>query len=214
MKKSRLTDEKYSKNNVFMTYAIKVVGALLMISFATAFAVAATCVIMEYPRAVNHISTIIIGDTKLELDNIDMCITEDYIEVKNNNNSYAVVHIECTESGNVYNCYIENDEYSHKVLLAEGTGEYVVSVYSMESGLTSKVYSTTINKETPTQFVGSSYNVETEKYSEEIKELIDGNGWNSTTDLATIYEYFSNYKYLYDVEDRIESGEIKVMILT
>lgn len=153
------------------------------------------------------ISTITITE-----DGVNIVETKDNISVENKEHEYAIVNVSFNGKDMRYNCYIEQDNCEHVIKPTFGEGEYMIRVYSKDGEdvkLEAVIYKD-ITKDI--KYVGSSYNVEIDKFRDSIDEVIKANEWNSETDLKAVWNYFHNYKYDYDIEKKINNGEISVFI--
>lgn len=150
------------------------------------------------------------GNKHTDINGICIEETKKGVRIQNNKHEYVIVHIEKGE--NYYNCYIEQDGYGHNILLTKGVGSYTIDIYSKNEGNTELEHS--INKELKDsiEYTGSSYNVEIEKYESYINYIIKQNKWDRYTDPKAIWNYIYKYNYRYDVEDKINSGDIDVYI--
>lgn len=137
---------------------------------------------------------------------------KDGIKVKNTNDCYAVVHVEYDWQDKGYNCYIENDDEWHDVKLTYGIGEYEIMVFKVDNSMQERVYDCKKTMNEQVKYTGSSYNVEVDKFKDDIDGIIEQNGWNKKTDLETVWRYFNKFEYEYDVEDRINNNEVDVFI--
>ena len=160
-------------------------------------------------------AVIIVASIKSNSNHIDInsiCIedTQDGIKVRNNKHQYVIVHIKKDKS--YYNCYIDSDNYTHNIILTKGIGKYDIDIYSKSGDKAKLEYSTTKEINHEIEYTGSSYNVEIEKYDKYIEDIINQNNWDKDTELKAIWNYMYKYNYRYDVEDKINSGEIEVYI--
>ena len=137
---------------------------------------------------------------------------KDNIRVKNTNDCYAVVHVEYNGHDKGYNCYIENDDEWHEVKLTYGIGEYEIMVFRVDDSTQERVYDCKKTMNEQVKYTGSSYNVEINKFKDDIDGIIKQNGWNKETDLETVWGYFNKFKYEYDVENKIGNKEVDVFI--
>lgn len=145
-----------------------------------------------------------------DIDGICINETGNGVSIQNNTHEYVIVHV---EKGDIYyNCYIEQDGYKHNILLTKGTGKYTIDIYSKDKGDIALEYSIDKELSQDITYTGSSYNVEIEKYDNYIEDIIKQNNWDKDTELKAIWNYMYKYNYRYDVEDKINSGEIKVYI--
>lgn len=103
---------------------------------------------------------------------------KDNIRVKNTNDCYAVVHVEYNGQDKGYNCYIENDNEWHEVRLTYGVGEYEIMVFRVDDSTQERVYDCKKTMNEQAKYAGSSYNVEIDKFKDDIDGIIEQNGWN------------------------------------
>ena len=203
-KENKSAEDKISKSsadfcNKVMNITKKVVYAVVLI-LATIIGVAMAFTAIKAKETGTEYAGVLIQDGK------------DSIKVKDTNDCYAVVHVEYNGDDRGYNCYIENDDEWHEVKLTYGIGEYEIMVFKVDGSEQQMIYDCKKTMNEQAKYTGSSYNVEIDKFKDDIDGIIEQNGWNKETDLETVWGYFNEFKYEYDVEDKIKNNEVDVFI--